>query len=90
VELSAGSGETAWALQNGTAIEFDAACVPLAIADPAVMLRFEREYGGVQDDSQAREYAGAHSKVLPAPSAGVAISAPIRIAMHADGNAGSR
>jgi ribosomal peptide maturation radical SAM protein 1 len=35
---------TAWALAQGAAIEFDGAFLPLAIADVAVMLRFEQEF----------------------------------------------
>ncbi len=44
--LAAGShpaSATAWALQHGVAIELDGGTVPLALADPALLRRFEQE-----------------------------------------------
>ncbi len=42
-EHKTASAETAWAVSQRTAIEFDGSFLPLATAEPRVMLRFERE-----------------------------------------------
>ena len=44
VESKKASAETTWALEQGTVIEFDDTFIPLAVADPQIMLRFEREF----------------------------------------------
>lgn len=59
VEHKVATLETAWALEMRTVIEYDGAFLPLAIADPQVMLRFERAHANTSAQ------AGAARAVVP-------------------------